>query len=197
MPVQEETVREYLEAKQFYRDGKLNEAETILRKLSGNIPAFYQGRFLLAKALFYQNKAAEAESVMRALLKEEPLYREAELLYIRLLINQNNLAGAEERTDKLLSYDTTDPRLLYLKALIAQNRENTSASLQYLRQAVLFEEEFVRVYLDLGRIYYIYNREKEALTILEKAVGLLSPESFLYTPVRELLLKIEGENDEE
>jgi tetratricopeptide (TPR) repeat protein len=192
-----ETVRNYLTAKELYTSGDLPRAERQLRDLTLGSPSFYQGRLLYAKTLMYQKNRSEAETVLLKLIEDYPCYREAELLYIRLLLGKDDLDGAEKRINSLLSYDSADPRLLYLKARVSQYRDKTADSLRYLQQAALFREEFAGVFLDLGRIYYTHGRNGDAEDSVAAAVRLLPSDSILYRPVRELLKKIRGESNEQ
>ena len=192
----EGTVQDYLAAKKLYTTGDLQKAEVKLQRLTVDSPYFYQGRFLLAKTYYYQKKTAMASEVLQRLLQDEPAHRDAELLYIRLLLGQDKIREAESRIDNLLSYDSEDPRLLYLKALTSQSREKTADTLHYLKQASLFAEEFARVYVDLGRIYYIYDRRRDAEKHISTALHLLPENSFMYRPVSELLKKIQGGKNE-
>lgn len=192
-----ETVRNYLAAKELYTSGDLLQTERKLRHFTRRSPSFYQGRLLYAKTLMYREKQAEAETVLLKLIEDYPCYREAEMLYIRLLLGRDDLDGAEKRINSLLSYDSADPRLLYLKARVSQDRDKTADSLRYLRQAVLFREEFAGVFLDLGRIYYIHGKNGDAEDAVTAALRLLPADSILYRPVRELLIKIRGDNNEQ
>jgi tetratricopeptide (TPR) repeat protein len=196
-PVSGETVRNYLAAKELYTSGDLLRAERKLRDFTRGTPSFYQGRLLYAKTLMYREKQAEAETVLLELIEDHPCYREAEMLYIRLLLGRDDLDGAEKRINSLLSYDSTDPRLLYLKARVSQDRDKTADCLRYLQQAALFREEFAGVFLDLGRIYYIHGRNGDADDAVTAALRLLPADSILYRPVRELLIKIRGDNNEQ
>ncbi len=188
--ISEDETAAYLEAKKAYETGDLKHAEENLRQLIPRAPRFYQAHLLLAKSLFYQNKVEEADSVLSGLLKKEPRYREAELLFIRVLIRQEKYEDAEDSVKRLLAYDSSDPRLLYAQALLSDYRNDTADSLFFLKKAALFAEEFARVFIDLGRIYYLYGQDEEANRHLSTAIHLIPEESPLHNPVMQILATI-------
>jgi len=188
--VDEETLERYIAAKSIYIEGDLEKAEEMFRKIVLANPRFYQARFMRAKTVFYLGDHDEAAVLLADILKDEPSYREAEHLYIRVLIGRGELEDASRRLAALLAYDADDPRLHYLQAMTYQANEDIASSLESLHRAALYGEEFSRVYLDLGRIYYIHNADAPALSNIDTCLALLSEKSPLRGPVRKLREKI-------
>lgn len=193
--ISEEAVALYLKAKEYYTQGDLDQAESSFREAAAVSDDFYQAEFMLGKTLYFTDKKEEAEELFTRLLRRLPEYREAELFYIRTCMESGKTGEAVRRTEKLLAFDSADPRLLYLRAQLYQLEEDLSASIDYFNKAALFGEEFARVFLDLGRIYYIFGMFEKAEDNVRKSLFLLHEENPLKTPVRKLLVKMEEEHE--
>ena len=188
--ITEEHVRSFAGARQVYADGDTAAAEKICREIIKSRKDFDQARLLLARCLFFQERYREAEEQLAALVKRRPAFRDAELLYINLLLETGRSGQAGGMVDALLSLDPLDPRLLYLRALADQADGDLAGALWNLRQAGLFAEEYARVFLDLGRLYYIHRLEGPAFEEIDKALALLPRDSLLRKPVEELKEKM-------
>lgn len=188
--VSDETLKGYLEAKSIYIEGDLEKAESLFRVVTDTSPEFIQARFMLAKTHFFLGKPEEAKTMLTKLVNKNPDYKEAELFLIRILIQNDELDIAKNRIDRLLTLDSGDPRLLYQRAMIFQREEDITSALEYLKKAALFGEEYARVYLDLGRVYYVYQSDEHALRELGKCLVLLDDNSPLRHPVENLTERI-------
>lgn len=187
----EQALQLYSEAKEKYAEGSLHEAEEVLRTLAAEAPDFLQGRFMLAKTVFFREKGEAAVSLLRTILEENPKYREAELFLIRILIIEEQYEEAASRTDRLLSHDSEDPRLLHFRGMIYEQTGSLAKAMEYYRKAALSCEGYARIFLDLGRIYYIFDMPDSALVHLEKCSLLLENTSPVRRSVDRLIEEIE------
>ncbi len=191
----EETVGLYLKAKRSYEAGDLAEAKTLFLRITGESTRFYQARFMLGKTLFFLGEYGEAERQLNRTLRLRPDYREAELYLIRLLMYTGRHEEANARLRRLLAVDSADPRLLYIQATVFHREERLAEALEYLKKSALYGEEFARVFLDLGRLYYLFGREEDAARHLETSLALLPEGSVLARPVEELYSRIRDNGD--
>jgi len=203
----------YLSAKEHYLNGELEDAEKDLMQISGmtqlqNGPVktrrsghynrvkgdlFPQAVFMLSKVLYFGGRADEAEELLNILLAGIPRYREAEILLCRIELQRSEYSPVMKRLDRLLAFDASDPRLLYLRALTCRGEGDTAAAIDFLRKASLFGGELALVHLELGRIYNELGQREEALKELSRSSMLLPEESILKKPVVQLLRVIRGD----
>ncbi|MEW5814665.1 MAG: tetratricopeptide repeat protein [Spirochaetota bacterium] len=184
---------DYLTAKQLYQAWNLDEAEKLLKSILQKDARFHQARFLLAKTLYFNKKISEAEPAFKSLLKKYPAYIEAEIWLSRIEIQKGELKEADSRLKRLLAFDPLDPRLLYQTAQVYLLQDDLKNGLDFLNKAALFRDEFARVFLDLGRIFYQFGLKEQALSELKTCAHLLSEESLLKNPLKDLQEKLTNE----
>lgn len=186
----EAAVRRYMKGEDFYLKGQLEAAEAIFHRLAASYSAFYQSRFMDAKALYLLRRSGEAERTLEELVKDYPRYHEAGIWLARIEVERGEFDLADKRLSELLSYDSLDPRLLYLMAEVRRRRGNLNESITYLKKAASYEEEMARVHLDLGRLYYRFGLDVKARTEFDRVLFLLPSQSPLRRPVNVLLSQI-------
>lgn len=189
--IPDQTLQIYGKAKEKYAEGSLREAEEVLRALAAEAPDFLQGKFMLAKTVFFREKTEAARSLLQTLLEKKPSYREAELFLIRILILEEKYEEAAFRTDLLLSLDSQDPRLLHFRGMIYEQTGGLAKAMEYYRKAALSYEGHARIFLDLGRIYYIFDMPDSAMVHLKKCSLLLENSSPARESVDRLIEEIE------
>ncbi len=188
-----EALSNFLQARGSYSKGDLSTAEKEFRRLALNSPSFFQARLMLGKTLFLQEKTTAAEEVLVELLADFPAYREAQLWLLRCLYRSGRLEEAGVRLDALLAYDPQDPRLLYQRALVYEEREELEHALETLSKAALFREEFSRVFLDLGRLYHRFALSDPAVRNLETSLALLPEKSAMRPGVSQILTQLRSQ----
>ncbi len=189
----EEALKEYLKAQDFYLRGQIEAASAVFARVARSYPHFYQARLMEAKSLYLQGKTPEARARLAELVDHLPQYHEAEIWLARIEVERGDEALAERRLAGLLAYDSQDPRLLYLMAVVRSDQGRLQEAITYLGKAAAFEEELARVHLDLGRLYHRFALRDKALGELERTLTLLPPESPMREPVRSLIARLHGE----
>jgi len=178
---------EYLKAQDFYVRGQIEAASAVFARVARDYPRFYQARLMEAKALYLLGGIPEAEKKLSDLVDGLPSYHEAAIWLARIEVERGNIPVAERRLSDLLAYDSQDPRLLYLMAVVRTDQGRLQEAITYLGKAAAFEEEFARVHLDLGRLYFRFALREKANGELARTLALLPSGSPLRGPVEELV----------
>jgi tetratricopeptide (TPR) repeat protein len=188
----DEAVKEYMRGEDFYLRGQVEAAEAIFHRLAGRYHSFFQAHFMDAKSLYLLHREAEAEAELTSLVRDYPEYHEAEIWLVRIQVERRELDAAQVRLARLLSFDSQDPRLLYLMSEVRNDQGKLQESITYLNKAAAYEEEMARVHLDLGRLYYRFGLDGKAVGELNRVLILLPAESPLRAPVKELLTRVQS-----
>ena len=183
----------YTQAKSSYLKGDLLSAENILNNIYTNNKKFYQAGFLLGKTLYLQEKTPEAYSIFTELIKNFPAFNAAQIWLVRTEMQMDYVEKAEKRLKTLLSFDSQDPRLLYLMAGLYKKNNDIKNALSFYQKAELFGDEFAKIFLETGRIYYKFNMNEKALSDLSRCLSLLSGNSPMFKPVETLIDRINKE----
>jgi tetratricopeptide (TPR) repeat protein len=189
-------LQKYQEYKLAYFNGYLEKAESGFREIASARGDFYQARFMLGKTLFSRGKITEAEPMFTALSEQFPAFHEAALWAARSELANGRTKEARERLTRLLSFDSSDPRLLSLYAQVCAAEKDAAAALQYLKLSAQFEDEMALNHFEIARYYYQFGMKDKALPEIDRCLSLLSPESNLRNAVldlKEVILKDKGD----
>jgi len=186
-PPTEAALKEYLKAQDFYVRGQIEAASAIFARVAKSCPRFHQARLMEAKALYLLGRTEQARQELADVVDRFPRYHEAAIWLARIEVERGDTGAAERRLSELLAYDSQDPRLLYLMAVVRTDQGRLQEAITYLGKAAAFEEEFARVHLDLGRLYHRFALREKAREELSRTLALLPAESPLREPVEELV----------
>ncbi len=183
-------LKRYLQAQDFYVRGQIEAASAIFARVAKDYPRFHQARLMEAKALYLLGRIADAERKLKDLVDSHPSYHEAAIWLARIEVERGDTGAAERNLSDLLAYDSQDPRLLYLMAVVRTDQGRLQEGISFLAKAAAFEEELARVHLDLGRLYFRFALREKAQGELARTLALLPSESPLREPVEELARRI-------
>ncbi len=184
--IPEKLLDAYAAAKADYLAGSFDKAEGAFRRLTTERGDFFQARLMLGKTLFSRGKTAGAEEVFRALLERFPACREAELWSARCETANGRADAARTRLERLLAFDSSDPRLLSLYARACAAGGDAARALQYYRLGSQYEEELALNRFESARYYYQFGMYERALGEIDKCLALLADGSALRASVLEL-----------
>lgn len=189
-PPSDEMVEQYLAAKNDYAGGDLQNAEQRLTRIIASNADFHQAAFLLGKIYYFEDKPAEARRVFAALVKRYGRYNEAEIWLVRVLVREGAIEAAQRRVEELLSFDPSDPRLLFLRGSLALETSDLKNALEFFQRAADFGEELARAHLEIARLYYQFDLPGKAKQELELCRGLTSNGSLLRDSVDKLIATV-------
>lgn len=187
-----EVLSAYIEVKNLYQKGYMNDAADKITELLLKDPEFHQAKLLKGKILFFQNKIEEASKVFAGLEQKHPGYREASIWQLRCDLELGNHEEAQEKIRTLLEFDSQDPRLLFLMAQGYMLKDDYKKALDFLNRAALFKEEYAKISYNQAKIYQQFMLHDKALEELNKAHILLDPDSLLKTPIMNLINELES-----
>ncbi len=138
----------------------------------------YQASLLKAKIFYFTNKNEEAEKTISSLVKKVPDFTEARIWKIRILLQNHKFEEAKALLDRETEFNSTDWRIFYLYALLAEKQENFNLRISMEKQAEQTLNESSRVFIDLASIWITLGLRERALDYLEKAKALsIHPEN--------------------
>jgi tetratricopeptide (TPR) repeat protein len=189
-------LQKYQEAKLNYYNGDLEKAEKGFREITEKRGDFFQAHFMLGKTLFTQGKPAEAEKIFSTLVNKFPQYHEAEIWLARSELANNKADDASKRLQRLLAFDSSDPRLLSLYAKTSEVKNDTTTALQYFQLSAQFEEELALNHYEIARYYYQFGMTQKALLEIDKCLLLLPEGNTIRNSVTALKNTILDKNGE-
>ncbi|MBE3063571.1 MAG: tetratricopeptide repeat protein [Spirochaetes bacterium] len=189
-PPSDDLVAEYLAAKDDYAGGDLQKAEQRLTRIVARDAGFHQAAFLLGKIYYFEDKPAEARRAFTALVKRYGRYNEAEIWLARTLVREGAIEAAQRRVEELLSFDQSDPRLLFLRGSLALETSDLKNALEFFQRAADFGEELARAHLEIARLYYQFDLPDKALEELALCRSLTSNGSLLRDSVDKLIATV-------
>jgi len=192
----DELIAEYLAAKDEYAAGNLQNAEQRLTVILARNGDFHQAAFLLGKIYFFQNRSAEARTTFSALIRRYGRYNEAEIWLVRTLVREGAIGEAQKKVEQLLSFDQSDPRLLFLRGSLALESSDLKSALEFFQRAADFGDELARARLEIARLYYQFDLPRKALEELAVCRSLTSEGSLLREPVEKLIATVQKEAEE-
>lgn len=195
-PPADELVAEYLAAKDEYAAGNLQNAEQRLTGILARNGEFHQAAFLLGKVYFFQDRCAEARKTFAALIRRHGRYNEAEIWLVRSLVREGATGEAQKKVEQLLSFDQSDPRLLFLRGSLALESNDLKNALEFFQRAADFGDELARAHLEIARLYYQFDLPRKALEELAVCRSLTSEGSLLREPVEKLIATVQKEAGE-
>jgi len=195
-PLADELVAEYLAAKDEYAAGNLQNAEQRLTGILARNGDFHQAAFLLGKIYFFQDRLAEARRTFTALIRRHGRYNEAEIWLARTLVREGAMGEAQKKVEQLLSFDQSDPRLLFLRGSLALESSDLKNALEFFQRAADFGDELARAHLEIARLYYQFDLPRKALEELAVCRSLTSEGSLLRDPVEKLIATVQKEAEE-
>jgi len=195
-PLADELIAEYLAAKDEYAAGNLQNAEQRLTVILARNGDFHQAAFLLGKIYFFQNRSAEARTTFSALIRRYGRYNEAEIWLVRTLVREGAIGEAQKKVEQLLSFDQSDPRLLFLRGSLALESSDLKSALEFFQRAADFGDELARARLEIARLYYQFDLPRKALEELAVCRSLTSGGSLLREPVEKLIATVQKEAEE-
>jgi predicted Zn-dependent protease len=195
-PLADELAAEYLAAKDEYAAGNLQKAEQRLTGILARNGEFHQAAFLLGKVYFFQDRCAEARRTFTALIRRHGRYNEAEIWLVRTLVRDGEMGEAQKKVEQLLSFDQSDPRLLFLRGSIALESSDLKNALEFFQRAADFGDELARAHLEIARLYYQFDLPRKALEELAVCLNLTSEGSLLREPVEKLIATVQEEAGE-
>ena len=172
---EKDSVARYIEAKDRYAAGDLAGAEQLLTAVLARDRRFHQAAFLLGKVRYFQDGTADARRIFTALVRGHRGYNEAEIWLARVMMQQGAIGEATRTVDRLLSFDSGDPRLLLLRGSLALEESDLEAALGFFKAAAGFADELARAHLEIARLYYQFGLRGQALEELEACRSLASP----------------------
>jgi len=179
-------IANYLHAEDFYVRGQIEAAAAIFTSVSQKYPTFYQAGFMEAKSLYLLQKSKQAAQVLERLVRRFPQYHEAQIWLAQIEVERGDITAADKRLTTLLGWDSRDPRLLYLMALVRTDQKKLQEAITYLREAEAFGDQLAQVHLELGRLYYRFGLVGKADNELTRARQLLPAGSPLEAPIQQL-----------
>jgi tetratricopeptide (TPR) repeat protein len=179
----------YGEGKVAYAAGRLAEAERSLEP-SAKDASLPQARFLLGKTRFFLGRYDEAASVFKNLVSRFPKYREAEIWLARTFLQQGKIEEADKLAQELIAYDSSDPRLFYLEAMVRVSEGDFKAALGLFDRSSESGEELAKSCFESARLYFQFGQDDKAVERLKRAQAILPPNAAMRSAVDELLKRI-------
>ena len=170
----EESVARYIEAKDRYAAGDLADAERLLTAILARDRGFHQAAFLLGKVRYFQDRMTDARRIFTELARRHRGYNEAEIWLARVMMQQGAVEEATRTVDRLLSFDSGDPRLLLLRGSLALEDSDLEAAIGFFKAAAGFADELARAHLEIARLYYQFGLRGQAMEELEACRSLAS-----------------------
>ena len=180
----EETLLLYTRASSVYREGRYEEAASMLSRERNFAPSL----ILRGKAQFFIGKDEEAEQALRRALSLRPGNIEAGLYMARLEREKGNFNDARQLIEKMLSDDPQNIRALRFAAQLSRDigPEGEAASIAFLDQAAEASVESALVFIDRARSHWINGNARAALEDLQRAKALLPENSPMINSVTSL-----------
>jgi predicted Zn-dependent protease len=189
-PPSDDLVAQYIAAKDDYAGGDLHKAGQRLEGILARDPGFHQAAFLLGKIYYFEDRPAEARRVFAGLVKRHGKYNDAEIWLTRALVREGAIDAAQKRVEELLSFDQSDPRLLFLGGSLALETNDLKSALELFQRAADFGEELARAHLEIARLYYQFDLPDKALEELALCRSLTSEGSLLRDSVDTLIVTV-------
>lgn len=164
-----EAEKAYIAAVDAYGAEKYEEALVFIRQALVRDRKFYQAEFLEGRILFFTGNEAEAKKTFARLVTRHPEYIEARIWYIRTLILNGEYEKAEGLIEGELSFNTSDWRIYYLYALLAQKQKDYEKRLSMGRHAETALRDSAKVYMDMAAAWQALGLEERVKNYLEKA----------------------------
>ena len=146
----------------------------------------YHAQLLKIKSLYFANQNEKAEKTAAKLVKNKREFTEARIWQIRILLQNNELKKAHECLEHELSLNTTDWRVFYLYALLAEKQGNFDVRLSMEKQAETVIQESGKVFIDLASIWLSLGLRERALDYLEKAKSISANKESMESVIRRI-----------
>ena len=171
----EETLLLYTRASSVYREGRYEEAASMLSAERNFLPSLV----LRGKAQFFTGNDKDAEQTLRRALSLRPGNIEAGLYMARLEREKGNINDARQLIEKILADDPQNIRALRFAAQLSRDigPEGEAASLAFLDQAAEASAETALVFIDRARSHWINGNVSSAVEDLQRARALLPENS--------------------
>ena len=180
----EETLLLYTRASSVYREGRYEEAASMLSAERKFLPSLV----LRGKAQYFIGNDEEAEQALKSVLSKRPGNIEAGLYMARLEREKGNISDARQLVENILSDDPQNIRALRFAAQLSRDigPEGEAASIAFLDQAAEASVESALVFIDRARSHWIHGNAGSALNDLARAKALLPENSPMFNSVSNL-----------
>ena len=185
----------YAQAKTLYYSGDYSKVIELLEAPEFSARSGHQGLLLVAKSHFLLFEPAKAEPILQKLTRRYKGYTEAEIWLIRTYLAQEKFDKAEREIECAMEFNPEDPRLLQLAASLQETNNEYQRAFEYYSRVVNFADEIGKSEIALAQLYYRFDQKDKARYHLERATGMISPDSILRRPLAKLMEKIEKDTE--
>jgi len=192
----DEQTRTYASAVGAYQAGDFTRVVDLAGSLEKEAPHFAKSALLRGKALWFSGSGDEALAAMDKALKIDGRDQEAWLWKAKILRSLGRADEAGLALDQILSRDPEDFRLLYLKAQLLLDVDNTQAGIAFLDKAIESGSELALVHMERGRIAYLLGQTDQARRYLDVARALSQDSPGVLKAIDDVLAAMGGEDSE-
>lgn len=159
----------YILALDAYGIEDYDKAMELVNKAIKTDKKFYQANLLKAKILFFLDHKEEALKILSKLKSNYPAFTDATMWLIRIKILAGNFDDAKKLLDKELSFNSSDWRIYYLYALLAEKTDNYELRLLMNSRAESALIDSAKLYMDLAISWHAMGMHERVKINLEKA----------------------------
>jgi tetratricopeptide (TPR) repeat protein len=146
----------------YIRDGKVEKASKILKKLVSNNPGWYDAVYNLGVAYFLQGRKQKAISAFLDVIKINPGYIQAYNNVCIALVQENEFEKAIEYGQKGLSIDPSHVNICRSLASALGQLGRYDEAIVYLRKSLSIKDDDIAVLKALGSALYRTGQKEEA-----------------------------------
>jgi tetratricopeptide (TPR) repeat protein len=163
---------EIVRAGSLFSDGKVAQAESILRAYLGDSGNHVEALRLLAKIEHQSSALDDAQQRLEVALKLAPNYRAARLDYVRVLLDQQKYLQAQEVIDAMLRLESGNRDLLSAYAVACVGLGRHQPAIELYRQLLAASPASFELYVALGHSLKSVGRRQEAIDAYRKAAAV-------------------------
>ncbi len=182
-----ENIANYIQAKNMYIQGDMDNALSIFLNIQENDPNFVNNSFMIGRIYFSKEDYENAETAFTNLLEINPYHIDSRKYLARIYFNQYKLSEAEEQINLSLEISSEDPDLILILADIKKRQEDFASAIEYYKKASVFETNFAVARVELAEIYRGVGLYDKTKIELERALNILDKDSIYYNPVSAIL----------
>jgi tetratricopeptide (TPR) repeat protein len=183
----------YREAKSLYLNDDLEGALRLVDEARKSAPGFSGASFLAGKIHFFRKDYAKAEVAWKETIARNPGHVDARKWLCRLYLSGGEQEKARAVLEPALADSSEDAELLVLMGKVLKAKQEYTAALDYFSKALALADRLAEAPLERAEIYRSYGLPSKARTDLDRASGIVGPDSGLYAHIRAVRDKIKEE----
>jgi tetratricopeptide (TPR) repeat protein len=160
---------EYQQALQYYAQGLINKAASILSNLVIKFPEYDLARESLVRVLLDQGKQTEAKDIVQTGLQRKPFYYPYAELKARILVKEGHLEDAINTLQSTAPALNKNPEYHAFIAALYQRQGNSLLAAKLYEQLLPLEPDNAMWWMGLGIAYEDLGKSSEALQAYARA----------------------------